>query len=91
MLLKPINQLVRSYDWHLTTAEINYFMPDHPHLIQTFIWQKHDLSPDFPALNKFLDFWRKEIEGALHSVRVASSALIRPADFRYSNGNFLLN
>ena len=44
-----------------------------------------------PELSRFLDFWRREIEGPLHSVRVASSALIRPAELRYANGQFTLH
>jgi uncharacterized protein Usg len=78
-------------DWRLTTAEILYHMPDHPGVLQTFIWQKHDLAPRFPELGRFLDFWRREIEAPLHSVRVASAALTRPAELRYADGQFMLN
>jgi uncharacterized protein Usg len=60
-------------DYRLTTAEILYHMPDHPSVLQTFIWQDLDIAPQYPMLNKFLDFWRKEIEGSLHSVRVATA------------------
>lgn len=42
--------------YRLTTAEIIYRLPDHPALVQTFIWQGLDLAPKFPELNKFLDF-----------------------------------
>ena len=28
----------------LTTARILYHLPDHPHLLQTFIWQEYDLA-----------------------------------------------
>ena len=78
-------------DWRLTTAEILYHLPDHPGLLQTFVWQKHDLAPKFPELHGFLAFWKREIEGPLHSVRVASSALIRRAEFRYADGVFRLH
>jgi len=54
--------------YRLTTAEIIYRMPDHPDLLQSFIWQKLDLAPDFPELRRFLEFWRRSIEGKLHSV-----------------------
>jgi uncharacterized protein Usg len=78
-------------DWRLTTAEILYHMPDHPGVLQTFIWQKVDLAPRFPELSRFLEFWQREIEGPLHSVRVASAALTRPAELRYANGVFTLH
>ena len=37
----------------LTTAEILYRMPDHPSLLQTYVWQNYDLFPKFPALHGF--------------------------------------
>jgi uncharacterized protein Usg len=57
--------------YRLTTAEIVYRLPDQPDTLQTFIWQKFDIAPDFPELSKFLDFWRKNIDGKLHAVKVA--------------------
>ncbi len=69
-------------DYRLTTAEILYHLPDHPAMLQSYIWQELDIAPAYPTLHKFLDFWRKEIEGRLHSVRVGSLTLIRPPSFR---------
>ena len=60
--------------YRLTTAEILYRLPDHPALLQSFIWQKFDLAPDFPELRKFLEFWSLNIEGKLHSVNVKQSS-----------------
>ena len=91
MLLQGIERVVRIPDWRLTTAEILYRLPDHPALLQTFVWQKLDRAPAFPELHNFLEFWRREIEGALHSVRVASAALSRPAEFTYAEGQFRLH
>lgn len=68
--------------YRLTTAEILYHRPDHPDLLQHFIWQEYDVAPRFPALRKFLEFWKGNLDGHLHSVTVASSALVRPAEFR---------
>ena len=70
----------------LLTAEISYYMPDHPDLIQLFIWQEYDVAPKFPVLHDFLDHWRREIEAALHSVRIAHQNLIRPAEWRAVDG-----
>ncbi|HEV3043215.1 MAG TPA: aspartate-semialdehyde dehydrogenase, partial [Roseiarcus sp.] len=47
----------------LTTAEILYRLPDHPALLQTYVWQDYDLAPQFPVLMKFLTFWREKLEG----------------------------
>lgn len=70
----------------LTTAEIHYFRPDAPSLLQLFVWQEYDLAPDFPMLVDFLDHWRREIVAALHSVRIAHDDLIRPAEWRTVDG-----
>ena len=64
----------------LTTAEILYHLPDHPGLLQTFLWQEYDVAPRFPCLIRFLNFWQKELDGPLHSVRVGHSRLIKPAE-----------
>ena len=37
----------------LTTAQILYRLPDHPLLLQTFVWQDYDQCPTFPVLNVF--------------------------------------
>ncbi len=75
----------------LTTARILYRLPDHPQLLQTFVWQEYDLFPKFPTLLRFLDFWRRELAGPLHSVQVAHARLIKPSEFRTVNGEYLLN
>lgn len=69
-------------DYRLTTAEILYHLPDHPGLLQSYIWQELDLAPKFPALHKFLDFWTANLDGKLHSVRVGQAELIKPAGWR---------
>ena len=70
--------------YRLTTAEIDYWRPDHPSLLQQFIWQQLDLAPDFPVLTKFLSFWERELEGRLHRITVASASLITPAEFHWA-------
>ncbi|HKR88991.1 MAG TPA: usg protein [Phenylobacterium sp.] len=77
--------------YSLTTAEILYRMPDHPAILQSYIWQEYDLFPEFPALKKFLDFWSRTLEGPLFKVSVAHSKLIKPAELRALDGEFRLN
>ncbi len=78
-------------DYRLTTAEIIYHMPDHPSLLQSFIWQELDIAPRFPILHKFLRFWETKLEGKLYLVKVAHQALITPGEFRYFNGEIVLH
>jgi uncharacterized protein Usg len=66
----------------LTTAEVLYYMPDNPSLLQSFLWQTLDQAPDFPRIHQFLDFWRREIDAVIHSVSVGGAPLIGPAKLR---------
>ena len=78
-------------DYRLTLAEIIYGLPDFPDLLQTYIWQDLDLAPQFPVLKKFLAFWEKNLDGPLHSVRVASSRLIKPSEFRLLDAEYRIH
>jgi uncharacterized protein Usg len=75
----------------LTTAEILYRLPDHPSLIQTYVWQDYDLHPRFPKLKGFLEFWSKNLEGRLYRIVVAHRALIHPREFQFGGAEFRLN
>ena len=75
----------------LTTAEIVYRRPDRRWLLQTYVWQDHDMFPNFPALKDFLAFWEKSLEGPLFAVTVAHSKLIKPAELHAVDGVFRLH
>ena len=75
----------------LTTAQILYRRPDHRWLLQTYVWQAYDLFPQFPELQKFLNFWTEKLEGPLHSVTVAHARLIKPAEFSAVDGLLTLH
>ena len=70
-------------DYRLTTAEIIYRLPDHPDLLQSFIWQKLDVAPDYPELQRFLEFWSRNLDGKLHSVRVGQARPSARSRFSY--------
>ena len=70
------------YGRRLTTAEIVYYMPDHPALLQEFLWQTLDEAPDFPRVRRFLDYWRREIDAVIHSVSVSYMGVVSPARTR---------
>jgi uncharacterized protein Usg len=89
MALKDFQKQLAGYG--LTTANILYRRPDHPWLLQSYVWQAYDLCPSFPELQRFLDFWRASLEGDLHSVTVAHSRMIKPAELRAVDGVFRLH
>ena len=68
----------------LTTAEVLYYMPAHPALLQSFLWQTQDVAPDFPRIHQFLDYWRREIDAVIHSVTIGGVEFVRPAQMRHA-------
>jgi uncharacterized protein Usg len=89
MVSKDFRRQLEGYG--LTTARIFYRRPDHLWLLQTYVWQDYDLFPNFPTLQKFLDFWQTSLDGPVHSVMVAHSRLIKPAELRSIDGEFRLH
>lgn len=78
--------LIRGY--RLTLAELVYRMPDHPAILQTFIWQDLDLAPKFPVLSRFVTFWQKNLDGKIYSIRVAWGGL--GGDYRKVDAEYLM-
>jgi len=75
----------------LTTAEIFYGMPDYTHVLNSFVWQDYDLVPDHPKLFEFIEFWQREIDGPLHSVRFSHRKMISAGGWRNVVGEFTLH
>lgn len=87
--LSRVERLLHGY--RLATAEIFYRMPDYPDFLQTFIWQELDLSPEYPILHRFLNFWHRNLDGKLHSVTVASSGLTMAGEIRVTEGDIRIH
>ena len=71
-------------DYRLVTAEILYHMPDHPGLLQSYLWQDYDLAPRLPVLHKFLDFWAHNLDGKLHSIKLARTGIVTAQEWRHA-------
>ena len=84
-----LDLMLRGYG--LTTAKILYHLPDHPHLLQTYVWQEYDLAPKFPMLLGFIDFWKSKLEGPIHSVQYTHKRLISATEWRKVDGEFVLH
>jgi uncharacterized protein Usg len=82
---------LRLAGYSLATAEILYRMPDAQAVLQSFVWQDYDLAPKFPRLRKFLDFWERELDGPIHSVRLCHQGLVSPREFRYGGHEYGLH
>lgn len=77
--------------YSLATAEILYRMPDAQSLLQTYVWQDYDMAPRFPKLRDFLSFWERELDGPIHSVRLAHAQLIKPAEVSFLDSEIVLH
>jgi uncharacterized protein Usg len=91
MTEKPRELELMLRDYRLTTAEIIYRFPDYPVLLQSYVWQELDIAPKFPTLHKFLDFWDRELDGKIHSVKVMHAELVTPAEFKLVQGSLLIH
>lgn len=78
-------------DFRLTLAEITYRMPDHQAMLQTFVWQGLDRAPDYPRLLAFLNYWRENLDGPLHSVRVGQSQVLAAPRYRNQQSSLLVH
>jgi uncharacterized protein Usg len=87
--MSEMEMMLRGYG--LTTAQIFYRLPDHPALIQSYVWQNYDLAPDFPEMKGFLRFWEEKLDGPLHSVRYVHRKLISASEWRSVKGEIILH
>jgi uncharacterized protein Usg len=88
-LMSEMELMLKGYG--LTTAEILYRLPDHPALLQSYLWQNYDLAPEFPEKKGFLKFWQEKLDGPLHSVRYVHRKLISASEWRAVNGEIILH
>jgi uncharacterized protein Usg len=82
--------------WRQTTAEILYRMPDHPTLVQTFVWQDMDrwhadARLTYPRLRQFCDWWNKNLDGPIVQVRVGATQVITAGDLRHVGAELRLH
>ena len=75
----------------LLLAEILYHMPDHPKILQSYVWQTYDLAPRFPELHKFLEFWNRKLDADVHSVRYSHKSLVGPSKWRALEGELVIH
>ena len=57
-------------------VNIFYWMPDYEDIIQEFIWQTKDVQPNYPRVNKFLFYWKNNIDAVINEVVVSTSSSI---------------
>jgi uncharacterized protein Usg len=68
-------RVMRMAGCRLTLAKILFWLPDHQHILQTFVWQDLDAAPKFPMLAGFIEWWNRELDGKVHEVHVSASKI----------------
>lgn len=72
--------------FELVTTEVLYRMPDHPRVLNTFVWQTYDRPPALPRVQAFIHHWQAEIEAQIAQVRIACASLLQPRDLLHIDG-----
>jgi uncharacterized protein Usg len=49
---------------------IYYYLPDYSSLVQEFIWGTMDIIPEYPRINKFLQYWHDNIDAVIASIDI---------------------
>ena len=57
----------------IVTVNVLYWMPDHTHILQEFIWQTADVRPEYPRVHRFLNYWHDNIEAVISEVNIADN------------------
>ena len=72
--------------WTVATVQVIYFIPDHLHIVNEFMWQTEDELPEYPRIKKFLDYWDKNIDGPIKEVYIYDNKYsnVRVVDRRYN-------
>jgi len=72
--------------WTIATVQVIYFIPDHLHILNEFMWQTEDELPEYPRIKRFLDYWDKNIDGPIKEVYIYDNkhSNVRVVDRRYS-------
>ena len=65
-------QIIR-LDYSIVTVNVLYFLPDYHDIVQEFVWQTLDVRPRYPRIQRFLDYWRREIDAVIKEVVISDS------------------
>ena len=70
--------------WTTASVQVVYYIPDYLNLVNEFIWQTRDQLPDYLRIERFLDYWDKNIDGPIKEVYIHDhdEAKIRHVDRR---------
>ena len=62
----------------LVSLRIFYYMPDYRNIIQELMWQTMDVKPKYPRVNKYLNYWKNNIEAVIADIEIAETKQTQP-------------
>ncbi len=75
---------------HLVTMEVIYHMPDHPDILQSFLWQNEDIVPDYPKAKTFVEHWIENIEAKINRILLGHKQDTLPPEYLFADYEFNL-
>tara|TARA_B100001559_G_C16486192_1_gene616163 strand:+ start:156 stop:407 length:252 start_codon:yes stop_codon:yes gene_type:complete len=70
----------------VASVQVIYYMPDYKNILNEFVWQTEDITPEFPRIGKFIKYWDENIEGLIRDIYVYDHGIeqkVRHVDRRY--------
>jgi uncharacterized protein Usg len=62
----------------LVSLRVFYYMPDYRNIIQELMWQTMDVKPKYPRVNKYLNYWKNNIEAVIADIEIAETKQPQP-------------
>jgi uncharacterized protein Usg len=62
----------------LVSLRVFYYMPDYRNIIQELMWQTMDVKPKYPRVNKYLNYWKNNIEAVIADIEIAEAKQTQP-------------
>ena len=72
--------------WTVATVQVVYYIPDHLHIVNEFMWQTEDQLPEYPRITRFLDYWDKNIDGPIKEVYIYDQGTSKVIDGKHIGG-----
>ena len=74
----------------IASVQVIYYLPDYENILNEFIWQTEDISPEYPRIDKFIKYWDKNIEGRIKDIFVYDHNQ-GISNLRHVNKKFIIN
>lgn len=57
----------------LMTVLVIYYRPQYVHILQEFLWQVDDVTPELPRIKRFIRYWKNNIDAIISEICLSES------------------